>query len=239
MKTKFLLALISASLLFTNACVTVSKDGKPVDTQKNTNAQTQMQKELSEALNEMKGEYAQLDYKRTDVIVKDIFAGDMTTIKSVLENPNNFEPPVLFAYADQVFKAGQPEIAMFWYYTAQLRARSDANKSFDRTVQDGVTNLSSNFGAEIGNYALENLDSLEKTMGKVVEWDASAQRNYNPKWVAILGNEAKIGDKIRFRDPSEYKKVDSATREGWKQGFASALKQLKEQSRRKKRNKED
>src|SRR5574344_726638 len=228
MKLFFLLLCITSSLFFTNACVTVSKDGKPV-----TNDTTKMQKELAEALNEMKGDYAELDYKRTDIIVKDIFAGDMTTIKSVLENPNNFEPPVLFAYADQVFKAGQPDIAMFWYYTAQLRARSDANKSYDKTVQLGVTKLSSNFGSDIGKYALDNLDALERTMSKVVEWDKTAIRNYNPKWVAILGDEAKIGSKIRFRDPSEYEKVNNATRDGWKQGFSAALKQLRTQSKRK------
>ena len=88
-----------------------------------------------------------------------------------MDNPNDYEPPVLFAYADQVYKSGHYDTAMFWFYTAQLRARSDANKSLDKSVQEGVTRLSSVYSQTIGVYALEHPNELESTMKKVLEWD--------------------------------------------------------------------
>lgn len=65
-------------------------------------------------------------------------------------------------------------------------------------------------------------------MNKVLEWDRISQRNYNPKWVAVLGNESKISDTIRFQDPEKYKAIDEEVRRGWKIGFDAALKKIRE-----------
>ena len=154
----------------------------------------------------------------------------MNVIKDVMNDPNKYVPPVLLAYAEQVFEAGHPEVAMFWYYTAQLRARSDANKSLDKSVQRGVTALSVRFGTNIGTYAEQHLDQLELVMQKVLSWDEQSERNYNPKWVALLGDEAKFSQKVRFVDASKYKQVDEETRRGWKIGFDSAIRQLREEA---------
>ena len=225
----FLLAMLSIGFIL-SGCVQVTQDGKPI---KATPSNKSVHLELNKALTSFKGEYAQLKYEETNKIISEIFQGNIDTIKSVLEEPNKYEPPVLFAYADQVFLAGQPEVAMFWYYTAQLRARSDANKSLDSSVREGVTNLSNKYGNAIGQYALANLDKLQNVMVKVIEWDESSTREYDPKWVAILGQEAKFSNKIRFRSESEYKKINDSVREGWKLGFKNAIYQLrKEQAER-------
>lgn len=224
MKKKVLLGLVLCLGLL-NACVTVPKDGKP----KEVNPQTENQQELSRALNELKGEYAGIDFEKTEQTIKSVSAGDMNVIKDVMNDPNKYVPPVLLAYAEQVFQAGHPEVAMFWYYTAQLRARSDANKSLDKSVQRGVTALSVRFGTNIGTYAEQHLDQLELVMQKVLSWDEQSERNYNPKWVALLGEEAKFSQKVRFVDASKYKQVDEETRRGWKIGFDSAIRQLREE----------
>lgn len=223
---KFLAGLAITGLLCTG-CVTVTADGRPIKENGNTTTGKTSQ-ELSQMLNTAKGEYLELDTQKTNRLVQEVTEGNLDTIKKVMDNPNDYEPPVLFAYAEQVYKSGHFDTAMFWFYTAQIRARSDANKSLDNTVQDGVTRLSSVYGQTIGRYALEHPNELESTMNKVLEWDRISQRNYNPKWVAVLGNESKISDTIRFQDPEKYKAIDEEVRRGWKIGFDAALKKIRE-----------
>lgn len=183
--------------------------------------------ELMEAIVKYKGEYASLDYERVERDVNKVLNSDIDFIKKVMNDPNNYEPPILFAYAHQVFLSGQYDIAMFWYYTAQIRARSDANKSLDKSVQKGVTELSIKYGQLIGKFALENPSNLENVMHKVLEWDEISERKYNPKWVAILGDEAKFGDKIRFVPENKYQQIDEEVRKGWEKGFKAAIVKIK------------
>lgn len=185
-------------------------------------------KELGEMFNVLQGEYADIDKERIDKISKEISNGDIDTIKMVMKDPNSFEPPILFAYSEQVFKSGNFDVAMFWYYTAQLRARSDANKSLDKSVHKGVTGLSVRYGSVIGKYALENQTKLKDVMKNVIEWDKISERSYNPKWVALLGDEAKFSSVIRFVSPNKYKTINDEVRKGWEAGFETAMKQLKE-----------
>ncbi len=218
--------IVSAFLiLFLTACVTTTKDGKVISNEKRTSPQN----ELSMALNELRGEYAGINFAETEKIMQSISNGDMDVIKQVMNDPDKYVPPILFAYAEQVYKAGHYEVAMFWYYTAQLRARSDANKSLDKTVQKGVTLLGQRYGTEIGPYALSHLDQLELVMNQVLTWDETANRKYNPKWVVLLGEEAKISGNVRFVDESKYKEIDKEVRRGWKLGFETALRKLKEE----------
>ena len=218
-------AVISA--VITTGCVTVTADGRKIN-DNNEVATNNTSKELSLMLNTLNGDYLKLNTQKTNRIVQEITDGNLDTIKMVMDNPNDYEPPVLFAYADQVYKSGHYDTAMFWFYTAQLRARSDANKSLDKSVQEGVTRLSSVYSQTIGVYALEHPNELESTMKKVLEWDAITERNYDPKWVAILGNEAKISDTIRFCEPEKYKSINQEVRRGWKIGFDAALKKIRE-----------
>lgn len=185
-------------------------------------------KELDEMFSVLQGEYADIDKERIDKISKEISNGDIDTIKMVMKDPNSFEPPILFAYSEQVFKSGNFDVAMFWYYTAQLRARSDANKSLDKSVHKGVTGLSVRYGSVIGKYALENKSILKDVMKNVIEWDKISERNYDPKWVALLGDEAKFSSVIRFVSPEKYKTINDEVRKGWEAGFETAMKQLKE-----------
>lgn len=215
---KFCLILILAS-----GCVTEQIDNKN-DSALNT--KTTVNKELASLLGQVKGEYLDLNIENIEKTVKQISLGDIDTIKKVMDDPNAYEPPILFAYAEQVYNSGFYETALFWFYTAQLRARSDANKSFDKSVQTAVTAMSSRF-AHIGQYGIDNYEVLPQIVDKVVEWDKISERKYDPKWVAILGNESKISDKIRFRDSSEYEKINAEVRRYWKLGFESAYEQIK------------
>jgi len=227
-----ILSAMSCMLLaLLSGCVTQTyRNGIPVAEEDNEAAKSREAfREISRVINSYKGEYADLHFEKTEKIMQEIADGDVDTIKEVMNSPDSFAPPVLMSYAVQVFRAGNYETAMFWYYTAQLRARSDANKSLDRTTHQGVTELSKVYGTEIGNFAKLNPEKLEITMKQVLEWDKTAVRKYNPKWVAVLGSEAKVSTKIRFIPEDQYAMADSETRRGWEQGFQAVLKKLKEQ----------
>ena len=117
--------------------------------------------------------------------------------------------------------------ALFWFYTAQLRARSDANKSLDPTTQQGVTELSNQFAKDINRYALGHLDELTITVNHVLTWDRQTKRYYDPRWVALHGQEAYTKTTIGFKPQSEWPVIDELTRQGFEKGFQQLLQKIR------------
>ncbi len=173
------------------------------------------------------GEFATLGTARTEIIVAAIKSENTDTINTVLLHPNDFTPPALYALADYLMSKNETFAAMFWHYTAQLRARSDANKSLDPSVRDGLTKLNSYYGHEIGVYAGTHLEQLKMAMEKVIEYDEIVDRSYDPRWIAVLGKDALSKDRIAFVTSSKYDEINKKTREGFYQGFLNVLKKTK------------
>lgn len=220
MKIKFL--IIVFSYLFLTGCVveqrsTISAPTNDVNIEKTAN-------ETTESGLSYKGEFATLGTAQSEVIIDAIKAGKNETINAVLSNPNDFTPPVLFSLADQLFEMNEPIAAMFWYYTAQLRARSDANKSLDPTVSEGLTKMNQYYGHSVGKYASSHLNELTEIMQHVIEYDELSERKYNPKWVAVLGIDSLTKSTIEFKQENEFKEIDKTTRIKFYKGFQYALK---------------
>ena len=76
---------------------------------------------------EPKGEFAQLPFAPTQQMMERLLAGEDKAKQEVLAAPNKVTPPVLFALALLLEQQGDHQGALFWYFTAQLRARSDRN----------------------------------------------------------------------------------------------------------------
>jgi hypothetical protein len=170
-----------------------------------------------------RGEFLALGIGQSESLINSIKSNNNETINSVLSSPNDFIPPVLYALADQIMEMNEPRAAMFWYYTAQLRARSDANKSLDPTVSEGLNELNRHYGLKIGRYAKEHIDELTEIMGRVIEYDKISERQYEPKWVAVLGAEAYTKDVISFVGSEEYDAINNSTRDGFYRGFLNAV----------------
>ncbi len=203
-----LLCLLCALLLC--SCVTVDSDGQ------NKTPKLQPQ-----------GEFAQLPRYPTERAVNGLLSGDNQIFKEVLTDPNAYTPPVLFALAHQLYQQGEITPALFWFYTAQLRARSDANKSLDPTTQQGVTELSNQFAKDINRYALGHLDELTITVNHVLTWDRQTKRYYDPRWVALHGQEAYTKTTIGFKPQSEWPVIDELTRQGFEKGFQQLLQKIR------------
>lgn len=180
-------------------------------------------KENTDALIKPQGEYRLLPLETTQRQVNAILQADQSMLADVQVHPNEVTPPVLFALAYQLYVQAHYHDALFWYYTAQLRARSDANKSLDPSTKQGVTKLSGQFGADISAYAMQHPDQLEQAMIDVLRWDKTAIRRYNPRWVALHGNEVLHQDTYAFMPMERWPEIDRLTRDEFARGFARQI----------------
>lgn len=187
-------------------------------------------KEPAPPLLQPQGEYRLLPLETTRRQVDELLQGDAETLLQVQAKPNEVTPPVLFALAYQLYQQQHYHDAMFWFYTAQLRARSDANKSLDASTQQGVTKLSEQFGAEIPAYALSHPADMESAMKQVLSWDKTAQRRYNPRWVALHGHEAQSQQTYAFMPMDRWPQIDQLTRRTFARGFAQWMVSLRSAS---------
>jgi hypothetical protein len=187
-------------------------------------------KEPTVPLLQPQGEYRLLPLESTRRQVDALLQGDAQTLVTVQANPNAVTPPVLFALAYQLYQQQHYHDAMFWFYTAQLRARSDANKSLDASTQQGVTKLTEQFGAEIPTYALSHPAEMESAMKQVLRWDKTALRHYNPRWVALHGHEAQSQSTYAFMPMDRWPQIDQLTRRTFARGFAQWMVSLRRPS---------
>ncbi|MBD1365185.1 hypothetical protein IDJ77_15320 [Mucilaginibacter sp. ZT4R22] len=108
-------------------------------------------------------------------------------IQQIIAEPNKHNPVVLYALSAVLFKADRKDEASFWFYVAQLRTRYDFNRCTDKTTAGPVAQVNATFGPDINNYAFKNLDTLEKTVGKVVDFVRSNKEEYDQRWLNLTG----------------------------------------------------
>ncbi|MFB0975086.1 MAG: hypothetical protein QMB71_03065 [Tolumonas sp.] len=176
------------------------------------------------------GEYRLLPLETTRRQVDELLLGKPATLAFVQIHPDEVTPPVLFALAYQLYQQQHYHDAMFWFYTAQLRARSDANKSLDSSVQQGVTKLSEQFGSEISLYALNHPAEMEAAMIQALRRDKTTPRRYNPRWVALHGAEALTRQEYAFVPMERWPQIDQQTRREYARGFARLMVSLRQGS---------
>ena len=80
---------------------------------------------------EPKGIYKEIEVESQNKVIE-IFNGENKTLKQqtvdvIVKNPNNYNPPVIYALSKELYDNNQKDEATFWFYVAQLRARYDAN----------------------------------------------------------------------------------------------------------------
>lgn len=175
------------------------------------------------------GEFRLLPFDTMRRNVDQLLSGDDATFNRVVADPNQVTPPVLFALAWVYNQKGDTDNALFWLYTAQLRARSDANKCLDTSTQAAVTKLTAQFGQEISAYGLSHPDQMEWAMRRVLQWDKRTVRHYNPRWVALMGDEAKERQDYAFLPMDKWSAIDQMTHRDFARGFAQMMVKMRRQ----------
>lgn len=175
-----------------------------------------------------KGEFAQIDVSRSQQAMDAITGGKPDTINEILESPNEYAPPVLYLMSAIMFDNDYQDQATFWYYAAQLRARSDANKSGDDTAHTAVNQLNQRFGIRIAPYSMSNPQRLQGIVSQVLKWDSEQARSYDPRWIALQGKDVVTETKVDFAPRERWQEIDALTRGQFRQGLEQALAKLRE-----------
>ena len=117
---------------------------------------------------EPKGKYSKVKVEDQNLILEGLNSTDTEkreeAATKILENPNNYSPPVLYNLSNYLFEKGDKYKAAFWFYTGQLRARYDANRCADKTAGQAVSVLNENFGYQINEYGFKDLTNLELSL---------------------------------------------------------------------------
>ncbi|MBL1376171.1 hypothetical protein [Zobellella iuensis] len=178
-----------------------------------------------------KGEFTQINVSRSQQAMDAITGGNADTINEILQSPNDYAPPVLYLISAIMFDNDYHDQGTFWFYAAQLRARSDANKSGDNSTHSAVTQLNQRFGTNIIPHALNNPDRLEAIVAQVLEWDSQQSRNYDPRWIALQGQDVMTETKVNFAPRDKWGEIDALTRTQYRQGLSQAMVELRQRQR--------
>ncbi|WP_107852134.1 hypothetical protein [Oceanimonas marisflavi] len=173
------------------------------------------------------GEFAMIDVSRSQQAMDDITGGKADTINTILQSPNDYAPPVLYLMSAIMFDNDYQDQGTFWYYAAQLRARSDANKSGDETTHDAVSQLNQKFGVRIGPHSLSNPERLQAIVNQVLKWDSEQRRNYDPRWIALQGRDVLTETTIDFAPREKWQEIDALTRNQYRQGLEQAINEIR------------
>lgn len=139
----------------------------------------------------LKGVFKEIDIAKHNAAIE-ILNGENNTLKqqtvdSILKNPNHYNPTVIYALSHELFSQDKKDDATYWFYVAQLRARYDANLCMDNSAKQAVSVLNNEYGPDINQYAFQDIDKLEKTVNKVVNFVRSNNENYDHRWINLHG----------------------------------------------------
>ncbi len=187
---------------------------------------------------EPKGIYKEIVVEKSNKFVE-ILKGENISSKtqivdSIIKKPNDYNPTVLYALSKELYDNNKKDEATYWFYLAQLRARYDANLCLDNSAKQAVSILNNEYGPNINKYAFQNIDFLEKTVKKVIDFAKNNDENYDHRWLNLHGMDAvlasmdeKAEKKELSKPKKEWKKIKQKTIEDYSNGFTEYLKSLK------------
>lgn len=184
------------------------------------------------------GVYAHIDTRQTQEMLQILTQGSAEQQQAALERaraaPERFQPPVLYAMSQVLFKAKLYHEAAFWFYAGQLRARFDVNRSTDPTTRQAVDALNQTYGAPINRYLFQDLDRALDLIANVVAWDRKTPYDYDPHWINLHGMQAvqaardpqSAGARTAAslsQPPSEWAAIAERTRAKYLKSFQDAI----------------
>lgn len=180
-----------------------------------------------------KGVYKEIDVERHNKVMEIFNGSDKAlkdkTVDAVLSSPNDYNPPVLYALSKELFERGRKREAAYWFYVGQLRARYDANLCLDNTAKQAVSILNGTYGPDINKFAFGNIDSLELTVNKVVDFVRTNTENYDHRWINLHGMDAFQNEKGKelSQPKDKWPEIKTKTIDDYYKGFIEYVKSKK------------
>lgn len=107
-------------------------------------------------------------------------------LEEVRKNPDQYEPPVLYAMANSLFIQGEKKAALFWYCLAQIRslyAKNLAEPALHAFGEKKIRLYREYFGKSIEVYAFSNTVELQEVINAVKKHVYLHKENYNLLWI--------------------------------------------------------
>lgn len=185
-----------------------------------------------------KGVYSEIAVDKQNETIKALQDKDKKLKKQIIETvinkPNAYNPPVLYALSRELFLQGDKDDASFWFYVAQLRARYDANLCMDNSAKQAVSILNREYGPDINKFALQDIEKLEKTVKKVVDFVRTNHEDYDHRWINLHGMDAVLAgmnDNVEKKELSQPKDqwniIKKKTVDDYYNGFIEFVKNKK------------
>lgn len=176
-----------------------------------------------------KGAYKKIDVARHNEAIEILNGKDLKlkqqTVDSILKNPNYYNPPVIYALSRELFQQDKKDDATYWFYLAQLRARYDANLCMDNSAKQAVSILNGEYGPDINTFAFQDLDNLEKTVTKVVDFVRTNEENYDHRWINLHGLDAVLGGNNELSQAKDkWAEIKKKTVDDYYNGFINYVK---------------
>ena len=175
-----------------------------------------------------KGEFATIDVDKTQRAMDEITSGKGETINTILQAPNDYTPLALYLISAIMFDNEYQDQGAFWFYAAQLRARSDAEKSGDPTAHTVVSQLNQRFGDKITPYTTSDPVRFKGILTQALKWDTEQSRNYDARWIALLSKDALTETQVKFAPRDKWEAIDVNTRGKFREGLEQALANVKQ-----------
>ncbi|WP_199118508.1 hypothetical protein [Pedobacter sp. ASV28] len=184
------------------------------------------------------GIYKEIDISKQNNVIE-ILKGEnkelkQQTVDNILQNPSDYNPPVIYALSRELYLQDKKEEATYWFYLAQLKARYDANLCMDNSAKQAVPMLNNEYGPEINKYAFQDIKTLEKTIYKVVNFMRTNEDHYDHRWInlhgmdAILAGMDSTSEKKELSQPKKkWDEIKKKTVDDYYNGFIEYVKTLK------------
>lgn len=106
-------------------------------------------------------------------------------------NPDNFVPPVLFAYADFLYRTGEEEKSLFWYSLARIRTMVDVQLTedgFRNSARETMDLYQRIFSRRLTDLAFKDLERWGIIQKAAVVYTQNHQETYDRSWIFSDGN---------------------------------------------------
>lgn len=164
-------------------------------------------KPIAPAPTQVRGVYATIDVRKSQDMERRLASGGdrRAAVREVMKEPGSYAPPVLYALAN-VLSGDRPEDAIFWYHVGRVRAVYDAFRCSDASARNVIPLLGKKLSPELVRSQYYQRDQLVGLAQKAIDWDAKNPRNYDQRWVCLLG---KVAATSPGTDPAEVQKPES------------------------------
>jgi hypothetical protein len=105
----------------------------------------------------------------------------------ILDAPERFIPPVFYVLAQELFRQGRKEDALFWLNAGRLRAGYDVYRCADSSVAEALMVMYMDLPPDLRAAQLEDVERLKQILARVLDWDATTPYAYDHRWINLHG----------------------------------------------------